>query len=80
MHEIIMTLFSGIQDFVPDKIPVKGTFSRLEYERFSTVVNKASAWCAEQQDIRFCNAQTLEIKVKRGNDFLPELILMIILK
>lgn len=78
-YEITIFL-PGVQDFIADKIYEGGMFAWPEFKRFSTVVNKASTWCAQQQDFRFCNAQALEIKVKGGKDVLPEIIFIFILK
>ncbi|XP_015904789.1 uncharacterized protein [Parasteatoda tepidariorum] len=58
----------GIKDFIPDILERGGIFSLPKYELFSTMVNKASVWCSQQADIRICNAQSLEIKVRRGNE------------
>ncbi|XP_067141162.1 uncharacterized protein [Centruroides vittatus] len=54
----------GIADFVPRTIYEGGLLSNPEYEPFSNVVKMASQWCAAQRCIRYCNAQSLELKVK----------------
>ncbi|XP_023239026.1 uncharacterized protein LOC111637686 isoform X2 [Centruroides sculpturatus] len=56
----------GIADFVPKKIETKGTQGSTAYEPFHQLVHKASQWYAEQRYIRFCNAQTLHLKLKNG--------------
>lgn len=57
----------GIVDFMPE-IKSKGGFCRQpRFEHFSDAIHQASQWCANQCGIRFCNAQSLEIKLK--NDF-----------
>lgn len=56
----------GIADFIPRALTEGGFLSYPEYEPFSNVVNQASQWCAAQRCIRYCNAQSLELKMKHG--------------
>ncbi|KFM82596.1 hypothetical protein X975_05027, partial [Stegodyphus mimosarum] len=58
----------GIVDFIPNTTKQGGIFSFPKYEPFSSVVEKASNWCTQQDRLRFCNAQSLEIKLKMGGD------------
>ncbi|KAH7985606.1 hypothetical protein HPB52_025526 [Rhipicephalus sanguineus] len=43
-----------------------GLFSFPRYEPFSNVIGRAAQWCSQQGSLRFCNAQSLEIKLKSG--------------
>lgn len=54
-------------DFTPDMLSNGGIFTQPKYEIFSNVVNKASNWCISQQGIRILNAQSFEMKIKKGN-------------
>ncbi|XP_064487179.1 uncharacterized protein LOC135399271 isoform X3 [Ornithodoros turicata] len=58
----------GVADFVPEEIEPEDCCWSPIFENFSNVLAKASQWCAEQSGIRFCNAQSLEIKLHSGND------------
>ncbi|XP_067141148.1 uncharacterized protein [Centruroides vittatus] len=56
----------GIADFVPVMLADGGLFSIPQFEPFSNVIARASQWCEQQRFLRFCNAQSLEIKMKGG--------------
>ncbi|XP_064487176.1 uncharacterized protein LOC135399270 [Ornithodoros turicata] len=56
----------GAADFVPKCTSTGGLFSFPRYEPFSNVVARSSQWCSQQASLRFCNAQSLEIKLKSG--------------
>ncbi|XP_076312878.1 uncharacterized protein LOC143226172 isoform X2 [Tachypleus tridentatus] len=56
----------GVADFVPAILSEGGIFTLPTFEQFSSVISKASQWCAQQEGIRFCNVQSVEIKMKRG--------------
>lgn len=56
----------GVADFVPQSLSSGGIFSTPQFEAFSSVVERASSWCAQQISLRFCNAQSIEIKLKSG--------------
>ncbi|KAG1652392.1 hypothetical protein GQR58_026316 [Nymphon striatum] len=54
----------GCVDFVPDCRDAGGVFSLPTYEPFSQVIMKASSWCYHNSTTRFCNAQTMNYKLK----------------
>ncbi|KAH7976724.1 hypothetical protein HPB52_018657 [Rhipicephalus sanguineus] len=56
----------GVADFVPLRQSTGGLFSFPRYEPFSNVIGRAAQWCSQQGSLRFCNAQSLEIKLKSG--------------
>lgn len=56
----------GVADFVPQRQSTGGLFSFPRYEPFSNVIGRAAQWCSQQTSLRFCNAQSLEIKLKSG--------------
>lgn len=56
----------GIADFIPVMLANGGLFSIPQFEPFSNVIARASQWCEQQRFLRFCNAQSLEIKMKGG--------------
>ncbi|XP_064487169.1 uncharacterized protein LOC135399265 isoform X2 [Ornithodoros turicata] len=58
----------GVADFCPEEIEPARCCSIPTFENFSSVLAKASQWCAQQSGIRFCNAQSLEIKLHLGRD------------
>ncbi|XP_018494796.1 uncharacterized protein LOC100904558 [Galendromus occidentalis] len=56
----------GVADFVPQSLSTGRIFCTPQFETFSTLIEKASNWCAQQMSLRFCNAQSIEIKLKSG--------------
>lgn len=54
----------GVADFVPVRQTAGSMASMPTYEPFSNVIDRAAQWCAQQSLLRFCNAQSLEIKLK----------------
>ncbi|XP_013772958.1 uncharacterized protein LOC106458050, partial [Limulus polyphemus] len=56
----------GLADFVPAALSEGGFFSFPIFEPYSNVITKASQWCAQQVGLRFCNAQSIEVKMKNG--------------
>ncbi|XP_064487175.1 uncharacterized protein LOC135399269 [Ornithodoros turicata] len=58
----------GAADFVPDEIEPGGCCYLPTLGNFSSVLAKASQWCAQQSGVRFCNAQSLEIKLHLGKE------------
>lgn len=56
----------GVADFVPVALTEGGFFTMPQFEPFSNVVSRASQWCAQQSCLRFCNAQSVEVKMKSG--------------
>lgn len=58
----------GLLDFTPTKTAGSQTKSPVpsDFEPFSFVVHRASRWCSERNDIRYCNAQSLELKLRGG--------------
>ncbi|KAK8781545.1 hypothetical protein V5799_017113 [Amblyomma americanum] len=54
----------GVADFVPVQQSAGGAFTMPTYEPFSYVVARAAQWCSQQSSLRFCNAQSLEIKLR----------------
>lgn len=56
----------GIASFVPRALKEGGLFSDPVFEPFSNVIRNAFQWCSQQTGIRFCNAQSVEIKMKSG--------------
>ncbi|OQR74483.1 hypothetical protein BIW11_09036 [Tropilaelaps mercedesae] len=56
----------GVADFVPQSLSSGGLFSTPQFEAFSSVVDRSSTWCSQQIALRFCNAQSIEIKLKSG--------------
>lgn len=56
----------GIADFVPVAITEGGFFTMPQFEPYSNVITRASQWCGQQNALRFCNAQSVEVKMKSG--------------
>ncbi|KAK8781548.1 hypothetical protein V5799_017111 [Amblyomma americanum] len=54
----------GVADFVPVRHSAGSMVSMPRYEPFSSVIARAAQWCSQQSSLRFCNVQTLEIKLK----------------
>lgn len=57
-------LHVGIKDFVPSKLSGDSFFRRPEFEAFSSVVQRASDWLADNPEADFKNAQCLEMRMK----------------
>lgn len=62
----------GVTDFVPDVKSEGGFCCQPKFENFSNAIQQASEWCAMQHDIRFCNIQSLEIKLKNNHYIDPQ--------
>ncbi|KAG0443795.1 hypothetical protein HPB47_014518 [Ixodes persulcatus] len=56
----------GVADFVPQCTTTGGLFSFPRYEPFCNVIGRSAQWCSQQRSLRFCNAQSLEVKLKSG--------------
>lgn len=56
----------GVADFVPVALSEGGFFTMPQFEPFCNVVSRASQWCSQQNSLRFCNAQSVEVKMKSG--------------
>ncbi|KAM7308233.1 uncharacterized protein ISCGN_011867 [Ixodes scapularis] len=54
----------GVADFVPQCTTTGGLFSFPRYEPFCNVIGRSAQWCSQQRSLRFCNAQSLEVKLK----------------
>lgn len=54
----------GIKDFVPKQISGGGFFKMPVFECFSRVLERASEWISSNPELKFKNAQCLEVKMK----------------
>ncbi|KAK8756468.1 hypothetical protein V5799_000827 [Amblyomma americanum] len=63
----------GVADFVPVRQSAGGAFTMPTYEPFSNVIARAAQWCSQQSYVRFCNAQSLEVKLKSGEQSIFDL-------
>lgn len=54
----------GIADFAPQQISGGGFFKRPKFEDFNEVIDRASCWLSQNSDLNFCNAQSIDIKLK----------------
>ena len=54
----------GIKDFVPKQISGGGFFKMPVFESFSRVLERASNWISTNPELKFKNAQCLEVKMK----------------
>lgn len=54
----------GMRDFVPKQVSGGGFFKMPVFEPFSRVLERASEWISANPELKFKNAQCLEVKMK----------------
>ncbi|CAG2110036.1 unnamed protein product [Medioppia subpectinata] len=54
----------GIADFTPHHLSGGSLFKRPHFEKFSSIIDRASQWLSDNPEINFLNAQSIDIKLK----------------
>ena len=59
-------MLSGVVDFVPGKMAQGGMMTMSQFEPFTTLVGKASAWMAANTALNVVNVQSVDYKLNQG--------------